>query len=268
MKIIASFVTDKGPVREKNEDYFCVDDSLGLFAVADGIGGHMAGEIASRMAIEVIKDFIANEEKYQGDKSEDYRDDYSRESNLTAEAVRIANRAIYETSQNNSSYRGMGTTLTAALIHGDRLSIAHVGDSRAYLIRTSCIEQITDDHSLVAEQVKMGLISEEEARDSGIKNVITRSLGNFPDVEVDMEEISIADGDTIILCSDGITSVVSDDDILSTASSSNQPETLCKMLVRKAADAGCTDNMTVVALHIYKDSFSYLYHFTTDWFRR
>jgi len=268
MKTIASFVTDKGPVREKNEDYFCVDEGLGLFAVADGIGGHMAGEVASRMAVEVIKDFIANEDKYQLDATENYRDDYSQEANLAAEAVRRANKAIYETSQNNSSYRGMGTTLTAALIRGDRLSIAHVGDSRAYLIRTSCIEQITDDHSLVAEQVKMGLLSEEEARNSDIKNVITRSLGNSPDVEVDMEEITIADGDTIILCSDGITSVVSDSDILSTASSSSHPETLCKTLVRKATDAGCTDNMTVVALHIYKDSFSYLYHFTTDWFRR
>ena len=268
MKIIASFVTDKGPVREKNEDYFCVDEGLGLYAVADGIGGHTAGEVASRMAIEVIKDFVANEEKYQGDKTEEYRDDYSRESNLVAEAVRRANIAIHETSKNNSSYRGMGTTLTSALIRGERLSISHVGDSRAYLIRTSCIEQITNDHSIVAEQVKMGLLSEEEAKNSKIKNVITRALGNVPDVEVDIEEFSISDGDTIILCSDGITSVISDRDILSIALNSRGPADLCKTLVKRATDAGCTDNMTVVALHIYINLFSYLYHSTTDFFRR
>ncbi|MDT8317801.1 MAG: Stp1/IreP family PP2C-type Ser/Thr phosphatase [bacterium] len=267
MKTVASFITDKGPVREKNEDYFCVDAGLGLYAVADGIGGHTAGEVASRMAVEVIKDFLSNEEKYEGDKAEGYRDDYSRESNMVAEAVRRANTAIHETSKNNSSYRGMGTTLTAALIRGDRLSIAHVGDSRAYLIRTSCIEQITNDHSLVAEQVKMGLISDEEARNSKIKNVITRSLGNTPHVEVDIEEFSIADGDRIIICSDGITSVISDSDILSIASASGGPADLCKTLVKRAADAGCTDNMTVVALHVYKDVLSYLYHFTTDFFR-
>ncbi len=268
MKTIASFVTDKGPVREKNEDYFCVDEGLGLFAVADGIGGHMAGEVASKMAIEVLKDFIANEDKYQLDATENYRDDYSRESNMAAEAVRRANRAIHETSQNNSSYRGMGTTLTAALIRGERLSISHVGDSRAYLIRTSCIEQITNDHSLVAEQVKMGLLSEEDARKSKVKNVITRSLGNFPDVEVDIEEFSISDGDIIILCSDGIPSVISDSDILSIASASGNPAVLCKTLVKNATDAGCTDNMTVVALNIYKNVLSYLYHFTSDFFRR
>jgi len=210
---------------------------------------------------------ITNEEKYQGDKTEEYRDDYSRESNMVAEAVRRANIAIHETSKNNSSYRGMGTTLTAALIRGERLSLAHVGDSRAYLIRTSCIEQITNDHSIVAEQVKMGLISEEEAKNSKIKNVITRSLGNVPDVEVDMEEFTISDGDRIILCSDGITSVISDSDIMSIATASGGPADLCKTLVKRATEAGCTDNMTVVALHIYKDLFSYLYHFTTDLFR-
>ena len=268
MKVNASFVTDKGPVREKNEDYYCVDEELGLFAVADGIGGHMAGEVASRMAIEVIRDFILNESDYQTYKSKDFCDEYSEESNLAAEAVRRANKAIHETSKNNSSYRGMGTTLTAALIRGDRLNIAHVGDSRAYLVRTSCIEQITNDHSLVAEQVKSGLISEEEAKNSKIKNVITRSLGNFPEVEVDMEEITIADGDIIILCSDGITSVISDEDILACASASSDTATLCKTLVSKATKAGCTDNMTVVALHIHKNVFSYLYHFTNDWFRR
>ena len=268
MKTIASYVTDKGPIRDKNEDYFCVDEEKGLFAVADGIGGHTAGEVASRMAIEVLKDFVANEENYQSENNRNYHDDYSRESNIAAEAVRRANTAVYETSRNNSSYRGMGTTLTAALIRGERLSIAHVGDSRAYLIRTSCIEQITNDHSLVAEQVKMGLLSEDEAKASKIKNVITRSLGNNPHVEVDMEEFSISDGDTIILCSDGITSVISDKDILAISSASGGPSDLCRTLVARAADAGCTDNMTVVALHIYKDLFSYLYHSTTDFFRR
>lgn len=268
MKIISSAITDKGPVRKINEDFFCADESLGLFAVADGMGGHLAGEVASKMAIEVMKDYITTNDGAERPRIGEYMSEYSKASNMAAESVRLADRVIFDNSKNNPSYSRMGTTLTAALLQNDRFSIVHVGDSRAYLIRAGCIEQITNDHSFVAEQVKIGLLTEEEAKRSDIKNVITRALGINPDVEVDIEELSLVDGDKIVLCTDGITSVVSDKEILSSALSAKGSENLCKKLLAIANERGSTDNMTVVALYLYKDLFSYISKTIFGRFRR
>ena len=268
MKVVASAMTDKGPVREVNEDFCCVEEGLGLFAVADGMGGHMAGEVASKMAIEVVRDFIATKEGDDRQPLGEYQKEYSNISNRAAEAVRLANRIINDASRSNPSYERMGTTLTAAVLRNDRFSIAHVGDSRAYLIRAGCIEQITDDHSLVAEQLKMGLLTEEAAKHSDIKNVITRALGVNPDIDVDIEELAIADGDRVVLCTDGITSVVSDGEILSAALSSRGADVLCKSLLALANERGSRDNMTIVAVYIYRDNFSYFSNNILSRFRR
>lgn len=268
MKVVASATTDKGPVREVNEDFCCADEALGLFAVADGMGGHMAGEVASKMAIEVVRDFIAAKGGDDRQPMGKYLKEYSSVSNRAAEAVRLANRIIYDASRNNPSYKGMGTTFTAALLRDNRLSIVHAGDSRAYLIRAGCIEQVTDDHSVVAEQVKMGLLTEEAAKHSGMSNIITRALGINPDVDVDIEELAIADGDRIVLCTDGITSVVSDGEILSAALSSKGAYALCKSLLALANERGSRDNMTIVAVYLYRNPFSYLSNNILSRFRR
>lgn len=266
MKIYASALSDKGPFREKNEDSFCLEKDSGLFIVADGIGGSLAGEVASMMAVETIRDYILENPSPAEMTSPDQ--EYSEKALMLAEAVKLANRVIYETSEKNASYRGMGTTLTAALISNDRLSVVHAGDSRAYLVRASCIQQLTDDHSLVADQVRLGLITEEEAEHSAIKNVITRSLGAGPELETDISEINLADRDILILCSDGISSVLTNDEIAAHAIQSRNAEHLCKNLINSATAAGSRDNMTVVAAFIFKDAISHLFNSIATCVRR
>lgn len=268
MKIFASAISDKGPVREKNEDFFCVDKAMGLLAVADGIGGHAAGEVASRMAIEVIRDFIANNAPSGRMQMDDYDDAFAESSNLAAESVRLANHMIFDAASRTPSRRGMGTTLTASLVRGKRMSVVHVGDSRAYLVRAGCIEQITDDHSLVADQVRTGILTAEQAGKSDIKNVLTRCLGTAPDVKVDIGEVPLSDGDTIVLCTDGITSVVDEGEILAEVSRTKAPLKLCRALIRLANEKGSRDNMTVVAAHVCNSMVSYLYHLIHNSFGR
>jgi len=268
VKIYASALSDKGPYREKNEDYFCLDKEAGLLIVADGIGGSLAGEVASRMAVEVVRDFISGKPLPSPQETEKGTQDHSQAAMLLDEGVKLANRSIFDTSENNASYRGMGTTLTAALIRDDRLSLVHAGDSRAYLIRAGCIQQLTDDHSLVAEQVRLGLISEEEAERSMIKNVITRSVGAAPELETDINEINVADGDILILCSDGISGALTNDEIGALAQSARKAEDLCRKLVSSATAAGSRDNMTVVAAYLFKDAFSHLFNSIASVVRR
>ena len=259
MRINTSTLSDKGPFREKNEDYFCAEKESGLFIVADGIGGSLAGEIASRMAVEVVKDYISSHKK-PSLKQVNANSKYSQKTELLAEAVKLANKSIFDTSKNNASYHGMGTTLTAAFINDERLSIAHVGDSRAYLFRAGSLQQLTNDHSLVADQVRLGLISEKEANSSTIKHVITRSLGARSELEVDVSEISLADGDRLILCSDGISSVLSDNEISALAINVRKTEDFCEKLITSSTDAGSRDNMTAVVADIFKGTFSHLFN--------
>lgn len=267
MKIQTSALSDKGSFREKNEDYFCAEKESGLYIVADGIGGSLAGEVASRMAVEVVRDFIANNKQPSSDKGNN-TSKYSEKTLLLTEAVKLANKSIFDTSKNNTSYRGMGTTITAAIIDSNRLSIAHAGDSRAYLFRAGSIQQLTNDHSLVADQVRLGLISEKEANSSAIKNVITRSLGARSEVEVDVSEISLADGDRLILCSDGITSVLSDRKIAALATNARKTEYFCEKLITSSSEAGSRDNMTAVVVDIFKSSFSHLFNNIAGYMRR
>ncbi|MFH1014719.1 MAG: Stp1/IreP family PP2C-type Ser/Thr phosphatase [Nitrospirota bacterium] len=253
MKFLAAGQSDKGVSRQNNEDNFCVDDDLRLFIVADGMGGAAAGEVASRMAVEIIRDHVkrssAGNEPFVGG----YDKRFSGASNRIASGIRLANQTIYEASQSNVKWRGMGTTVAAALLDGSKMSIAHAGDSRIYLIRTSSIIQLTDDHSIVSEQVKSGLLTKEEAEGSEVRNIITRALGSAPSVDIDLDEIDIMDGDRVVLCSDGLTTMVTDNVILSTVAVSDEPDRACGALIDIANKNGGKDNITVALVYLFAD---------------
>lgn len=242
--------TDVGMVRANNEDTFSIMEKAGVLVVADGMGGHASGEVASRMAIDVIQDYFSDgdgKKPFVGD----YCDEYSEEANRLGSAIRLANIAIHDVSESNSQYHGMGTTVAAVLINGRKMSIAHVGDSRVYLIRSGDIEQLTDDHSLVSEQVKKDIISKEEAEASGMRNILTRALGTMPEVQVDISEMNLMPGDMLLLCSDGLYTMVPDDDILSVAISAKEPFEACSTLIRMANENGGKDNVTVVTARFF-----------------
>ena len=250
MKILAHGLSDKGLSRQHNEDSFFSDKNLGLFVVADGLGGHAAGEVASRMAVEALSGYITKScaagEPLIGP-SDSARSDAS---NRLVSGIRFANQVVCEAAKTNLSWQGMGTTIVAALADGDRLSIAHAGDSRAYLVRSGTISQLTDDHSVVAEQVRRGLMSKEEAETSEIRNLVTRVLGSDEALEVDVTEIEIRDGDRLLLCSDGLNTMVADDQVLMIVASGHAPESVCTMLVDAANNNGGRDNITVVAVFL------------------
>jgi serine/threonine protein phosphatase PrpC len=253
MRLIAYGKTDVGVARTKNEDYFCSEEDIGLFVVADGMGGHASGEVASRMAVEIILDHMSP--SLPGEKRMDSETaaSFSKATRMLASGIRRANKSIYETSQKDGGLKGMGTTVAAALIEGSNLSIAHVGDSRIYLVRDNALFRLTDDHSLVSEQVKKGLITREEAELSDFSNVITRALGYEATVTVDLDELHVREGDRVLLCTDGLTRMVTDDFILSTVSSVDKPEEACKILIDTACAHGGKDNITVVAIFFFND---------------
>jgi serine/threonine protein phosphatase PrpC len=260
--------TNKGLVRPNNEDNFTIDIKEGLLVVADGMGGHASGEIASKIAVDVIRDYIDGIHEGRSAQIGHYQEEFSEVTNRIGSAVRLANQAIYEAAQSNSGWQGMGTTIAAVMINGSSLSIAHVGDSRVYLVRAGNIELLTDDHSVVYEQVKRDLLTKEEAKKSEMKNLLTRALGSSPEVEVDYDELTLADGDVLVLCTDGLNSMVSDDDILSVVLLTNDPDQACEKLIDMANKAGGKDNITVIAGYIRKKRwFSFLINIK-EWFRR
>jgi serine/threonine protein phosphatase PrpC len=235
--------TDLGRVRENNEDKFefFEPEELELlavkgcvYAVADGMGGHSSGQIASELALKTLL------KAYYADPSEDVAESAKA-------ALLSANSFIYDTSQAIPDRNGMGTTCTAAIIRDDELYIAHVGDSRAYLIRDGEIRQVSEDHSWVAEQVKRGAMTEEEAEMSPFRNVITRSLGVTPEVEADIYQEHLKKDDILVLCSDGLSGYVTSDDILELTSAWS-PSLAAMKLVDRANDHGGGDNVTVLVV--------------------
>jgi PPM family protein phosphatase len=226
-------VTDVGRQRSANEDSLVIAPPF--FAVADGMGGAKAGEVASAAAIEVFEGEAASSE--------------AAESQL-ARIVREANRRIHALAVSDESFRGMGTTLTAAKITGDQVSLAHVGDSRAYLLRNGELEQLTRDHSLVAELERSGQITPEAAEHHPQRSIITRALGPEPDVEVDTYTIAGRDGDLFMICSDGLTSMISDEEVSSILRSAAGLDDAAEALVRAANQSGGRDNITVVLFRL------------------
>ncbi|MEO5357946.1 MAG: Stp1/IreP family PP2C-type Ser/Thr phosphatase [Nitrospirae bacterium YQR-1] len=260
MIVKAAGKSDVGLRRSKNEDSFCIDNSIGLYVVADGVGGSQRGELASKMAVESICDYIRR--NVQG------KDIQLSVTELLYDAIKKANQEIHDLSKTDDSLTGMATTVVAALVRGDRVGIAHVGDSRLYLIRGDNIEALTDDHSLVAEQIRRGILTKEEADDVGMRNVITRSLGYNAEVEPDTDEMTIYDGDVLLLCSDGLYTMVPERAILLVVKSSDNPEEISSRLIGFANKKGGRDNITVIIGYVYKKRlFSFMYNFF-KWIRR
>ena len=231
-------LTDVGKARERNEDSYYAGEYV--FAVADGLGGHNAGDVASRLAVEPLAAFDRAVEGTPGD----------RVADALEKAVDAANRAVYQRAQNDAKVRGMGTTLTAIAISNGSAHLAHVGDSRCYLVRNGEITQLSSDHTLVARMVAEGKLTPEQAETHPQRSILTRALGAEPDVDVDTLEIQLAPGDRLVLCSDGLSSVVGDDQILATLADSKDLKEACKRLVDTANARGGPDNITVVVVEM------------------
>lgn len=230
--------TDAGRKRRRNEDSFVHEPPL--FAVADGMGGAQAGEVASRLAAAAFREFHE-------------ADDEDPEERVAA-IIQEANRRIYERAQRDSQASGMGTTITAALLAGSSVAVGHVGDSRAYRLRGGRLEQLTEDHSLVADLVRSGRITPEEADTHPQRSVITRALGTDPEVDVDTFTVDAEPGDLFLLCSDGLTTMVDDEQIVETIGRAGMLAQATRALVRSANRAGGEDNVTVVLFSLAEDA--------------
>jgi len=226
--------TDPGRKRRRNEDSYVLDPPL--FAVADGMGGAQAGEVASRLAAAAFREYHEADELPAGER--------------LAAIVQEANRRIYERAREDAQASGMGTTVTSALLEGDRLVLGHVGDSRAYLLRGDEVTQLTDDHSLVADLVRSGRLTPQEAEAHPQRSVITRALGTDPEVDVDAIAVDARPGDVFLLCSDGLTTMVADDAILRIVQDAASLEDAARELVRAANRGGGEDNVTVILFRI------------------
>ncbi|MDD2481709.1 MAG: Stp1/IreP family PP2C-type Ser/Thr phosphatase [Lutispora sp.] len=242
-------ISDIGLVRKLNEDFFYYQDkyesdSPYLCIVADGMGGHNAGEVASKMAVFEVKSFI---EKAINNPDCSEIKDYKK---LVRDAFLFANKSVYNNSIENKECGGMGTTLTLALIIGTDLIIGHVGDSRMYVITDNSISKVTEDHSYVAELIKNGTIKPEEADHHPQKNLITRALGTSKSLEVDIKSIKLRKGDFILICTDGLSNMLSDVEIFNIVLSKKESNSICYELVNKANLNGGLDNVTVVVIEV------------------
>jgi serine/threonine protein phosphatase PrpC len=247
MQVKAYGLSHVGRQRQHNEDSYLVEDDAKLFLVADGMGGHAAGEIASRIAVDSISEFILHSKSDDGTWPHAYDEHFRRSTNRLMAAVRIANTRVLEAMRKDARLRGMGTTVVACLVDNDLISVAHVGDSRAYLIRDKHLSRITNDHSWVFEQVQAGMLTEAEAEKHPLRNVITRALGGALQVSPDATEIEAKSGDVYLLCSDGLTGMVSEDEILRLVTSNEgNLEAACQQLIDAANEHGGMDNVTAV----------------------
>jgi protein phosphatase len=248
-----------GRVRANNEDNYRVLPELKLFVVSDGMGGEAHGEVASALAVEgVANHCLAAANNHALPFFGERLPELSEKTNRLASALRQANRTIYDTAVQNPKHRGMGATVVALWIEEQRMSLANVGDSRVYLLRAGALEQLTADHSLVAEQVRQGVLTPQEAETSNLRSVLTRALGPYEDVLVDTDEQLLLEGDTLLLCTDGLTRMVTDAEIASTLLTQPAPQAAADRLVALANEYGGEDNTTVVVVRIPVESRSWL----------
>lgn len=247
MKFTHVAASDSGMKRTLNEDSFIADPENGFFAVADGMGGHTAGEIASRIAIDTVHEMIKTPSLAETETGSLFDPGLSNDANLLKRAIIKGNKTILALALKRGELRGMGTTIVAAKIRGNSLAIGFVGDSRAYLIRNSSIHQITVDHSWVNEQIKNGLMKKSEAEGHPLRNVITRALGINEEVIVDVNDHTLLPDDILVLCSDGLNTCLSDKEILeSVLEWRNNLQQACNALIEKANSNGGEDNITVI----------------------
>jgi serine/threonine protein phosphatase PrpC len=241
--------SDAGRVRENNEDSICLAPELNLFVLSDGMGGQACGEVASRLATETIVAKCRDGHGGAGVSVDGERVEGASDTvNRLADAVRAANLAVYQESQKSMELQGMGATVVAVWLTAGRITVAHVGDSRAYRLRDGQFEQLTEDHSFVAEQVRRGAMTEQEAGTSKLQNVLTRALGVDESVPVDVDEQILLEGDTILLCSDGLTRELSDAQIAAVLGEADVAQQAVDKLVDLANQAGGEDNITAVVV--------------------
>ncbi|SEL67532.1 protein phosphatase [Stigmatella aurantiaca] len=251
LKVVSAGLTDVGRKRNHNEDSFLIDEELQLYVVADGMGGHAGGGTASRIAVETI-----DKELRRARESRDnpFISTSNLQDALIPEALRTAVEkaclAIYTAAQEDSRLSGMGTTVISLVVKDDQAFFAHVGDSRAYLIRGELIQQISEDHSLVNEQIKAGMITPEEAKHSRYKNIITRSVGFEEEVQVDVMGVISEPGDVFLLCSDGLANMLEDKEIHELVLQTSRFQDVPQKLIDLANERGGDDNITVIVVQV------------------
>jgi protein phosphatase len=241
--------SDVGCVRKNNEDNFGYDTRYGIFVVCDGMGGQAAGEVASKMSVDVMLDYFRqsnglppNAHKFEG---------VSERANALGDAIARANAAVFQAShEGRSEHHGMGSTIASVLLRDKFLSVGHVGDSRVYLIREDEIQQLTNDHSLVMEQVRRGLMTQQEAERSEIQNIILRALGSEEKVEPDLQDVICQPNDVLLLASDGLTKLVKDKSILEIVQRASSMGRACEQLVETARKQGGDDNITCLLIRL------------------
>ena len=264
MQIASDGLTDVGRVRTNNEDSFRILESLHLFVLSDGMGGEAHGEVASSMAVETIINYCTEAKDDPSiTPSGAPGDHWAEKTKRLQSAVHLANSKIYQAAQKNPEQHGMGATVTAAWFDNGRLSIAHVGDSRAYLLRGGTLQQLTNDHSLVAEQVRRGIITPQEAEASEMQSVLLRALGAHSQVEVDVDEVGIYPRDVLLLCSDGLTRMVTEPEIAGSLQAETDPACAVRKLIELANERGGIDNVTVIVARFQEEPRGWL-----SWLRR
>jgi protein phosphatase len=239
MKVLVGAKTDVGRARRRNEDSYLLRDPL--FAVADGMGGHRGGDVASSLSVETVSDV-------------DLPDEGSFP--VLVEQIKRANQAVLERGESDRTLRGMGTTFTAILVEGDKAHVAHVGDSRAYRLHDGALQQLTEDHTLVQRMVREGKLRPEQARHHPQRNIITRGLGVDEDLEVEELTLPLLAGDRLLICSDGLSGMLDDDEIQGILGGHSDPQAAADALVEAANVAGGEDNITVIVLDVVDDGAS------------
>lgn len=249
MRITSCGITDVGMKRTNNEDNYLINDELNLFVVCDGMGGHVGGEYASAIAVNTVEEVLSSLESDPDAGPAVDDDPIERTREKLRYSIRLAGKRIFEKAAAEPEYKGMGTTALVLLVDRGNFFIAHVGDSRGYLLRDGRIEQLTEDHSLVNEKIKAGVLTVEEARNHKLRNIITRSLGYMEEVEIDIHMRAVRRGDRFLLCSDGLSNLVSTAEI-GEALARNTPQEAARGLIALACDRGGDDNVTVVCVRV------------------
>jgi len=252
MRITSCGMTDVGVKRTNNEDNYLINDELNLFVVCDGMGGHAGGEFASAIAVNTVEEVLTSIEirpDAEGFEVEDGNNPIEVVREKLRYAIRLAGKRIYQRAQEDTDYQGMGTTCLALMVDNGNAFMAHVGDSRGYLVRDGKIEQLTEDHSLVNERVRAGLITEEEAKTHKLKNIITRSLGFMEDVEIDLSVRAVRRGDLFVLCSDGLSNFMETEEI-GECVLDHGPQASARRMIETACERGGDDNITVIVARV------------------
>jgi serine/threonine protein phosphatase PrpC len=261
-------MSDTGRIREHNEDTIGTDADIGLVVLADGMGGYKAGEVASGIAVRTVMTLLKDAVEREDLSQPDAESGLSRSGILLRDAIHRANKVIYQTAKTQANCDGMGTTVVAGLFFDNKLTVAHVGDSRLYCHRAGELRQVTQDHSLLQELVSRGFYTPAEAQRAASKNYVTRALGVEPTVEVDVTEVPVLKDDLYLLCSDGLSDMVEDEDIHLTISTfGGNLETLARQLVLLSNDNGGRDNVSIVAVRVL-DSFPARHGLIDRWLAR